>query len=257
MFDRQIVDLFLDKVPGLKTPLNILLTVFYLLALALLCGIFFLYTSRLGWYGSVLSQLVMALVVVVIGYIHIRTAAAYREKYTAMAYQHHFYHLMIPYLVTWYACFFHPVFVSGPLLFPWWLAIGIAVLLFALFLLSNLQIERAGFHMVTHGMNVFTIFPEEATVVYGEIYEFIRHPLYFSLTCGCFALALVRNNAAALVVAFLQLIPAYAIGYLEDRELVAREGDRHREYIAKTGAIFPRRNVTGFLKLLFKFGKKP
>ena len=60
------------------------------------------------------SQALMCLIVTAISAIHFVRARAYRKKYGAMAYRYFFYHLMIPYLVTWYACFFHPVFVSGP-----------------------------------------------------------------------------------------------------------------------------------------------
>jgi hypothetical protein len=105
--------------------------------------------------------------------------------------------------------------------------------------------------MVTHGMDVYTMFPEEATLVYGEIYGFIRHPLYLSLTCGCISLALFRNNAIALLTALLQLIPALVAGYWEDRELIARVGDRHREYIQRTAALIPLNRLGGFLKLVF------
>jgi protein-S-isoprenylcysteine O-methyltransferase Ste14 len=99
-------------------------------------------------------------------------------------------------------------------------------------------------------MDIYTVFPEEATVVYGKIYGYIRHPLYFSLICGCIGLAFISNNAVALVVAILQLIPVLAIGYLEDRELIEREGEVHRKYIQKTSALMPVKRFLSFLKLL-------
>ena len=38
--------------------------------------------------------------------------------------------------------------------------------------------------MVTHGMDLYTIFPEETKIVRGKIYGYIRHPLYFTLFFG-------------------------------------------------------------------------
>ena len=203
---------------------------------------------------KILSQLLMALIVTGVSYIHFRVVDGYRERYGALAYRYYFYHLMVPYLVTWYACFFHPLFVSGPALLPAWLAVGLGILCIVLMMLANSHIERAGFHMVTHGMDVYTVFPEETTVVYGEIYGFVRHPLYFALTFGCIGLGLLRNNPVALLVALLQLIPALAAGYLEDRELVERAGPEHEAYIAQTAMLVPIRRAGGFVRLLFSRG---
>jgi protein-S-isoprenylcysteine O-methyltransferase Ste14 len=250
MLDKQTVGVFVDKVPDLKSPWKVLLTVLYIFCLGALCAAFFFYMDRVAWYAPILSQFVMAIIVTAISNIHFKVVNGYREKYGSMAYRHYFYHLMLPYLVTWYACFFHPLFVSGQVLFPWWLAIGMGAVFLLLMMLTNLHIERAGFHVTTHGMDVYTVFPEEATVVYGEIYGYIRHPLYFALTCGCVGLGLLRNNAVALAVSLLQLIPALAAGYLEDKELVDRVGEEHKKYIKKTAALIPIRRLWDFLKLL-------
>jgi protein-S-isoprenylcysteine O-methyltransferase Ste14 len=255
MFDKQTIEVFVDKVPDLKSPGKVFLTVLYVLCLGALCAVFFFYVDRIAWYAPILSQLAMALIVTAISYIHFKVVDGYREKHGSLAYRYYFYHLMLPYLVTWYACFFHPLFVSGQVLLPWWLAIGLGVVFLLLTMLTNLHIERAGFHMTTHGMDVYTVFPDEATVVYGEIYGYIRHPLYFALTCGCIGLGLLRNNAVALVVSLLQLIPALAAGYMEDRELVNRIGEEHKKYIKQTATLIPVRRLWGFLKLLFFLGK--
>jgi protein-S-isoprenylcysteine O-methyltransferase Ste14 len=250
MFDKKLIEIFLQKVPDLRNPWKTIMTVGYLLILGVACGLFFYYIDRLAPYAAILSQLVMALVVWFIGYMHFKKAVEYREKYGGMAYRYLFYRWMIPYLVTWYACFFHPLFVDGTTLLPPWLAMPMGVLLLVVTVLANIHIERAGFFNVTHGMDIYTVFPEEATIVHGKIYGYIRHPLYFSLMCGSIGLALFRNNAVALVVALLQLIPALAIGYMEDKELIAREGDVHRKYIQDTSALIPINRFGGFLRLL-------
>ena len=195
----------------------------------------------------------MAIIVSVISYIHLKKANNFREKYDSLAYQHFFYRLMIPYLVTWYACFFHPLFISGLPLLPFWISIVICVIFIIMFAITEIHIERAGFMTITHGMDIYTIFPEEATIVRGEIYSFIRHPLYFSLTCGCFGLAFFKNNLIAIIAAFLQLIPCIISGILEDNELIKRTGEEHKEYIKNTSLLFPFRKPFKFLKLLFFF----
>jgi len=82
-------------------------------------------------------------------------------------------------------------------------------------------------------------------------YALCRHPLYFALSCGTFGLAFLANNWIALGAALLQLIPALCVGWMEDRELVGRTGRAHEEYIQTTGALLPKRDVLGFLRLLF------
>jgi protein-S-isoprenylcysteine O-methyltransferase Ste14 len=251
MFDKDSIDIFLNKVPDLRNPLKAFLTVVYVFFVALMCIIFFRTLNSLGLIAPIISQFVMALVVLIIAYLHFIKAPEYRVQYGALAYRFYFYRYMIPYLVTWYACFFHPLFVDGPKLLPNWLAITLGVLFLVLMFLTSIHIERAGFHTLTHGMDIYSVYPEEATVVRGEIYGYIRHPLYFALLCGGIGLAFFSNNWVALIVALLQLIPALGVGYMEDRELTLGEGERHRAYIKATSALLPFKNPVGFLNLLF------
>jgi protein-S-isoprenylcysteine O-methyltransferase Ste14 len=250
MFNKEVVEIFLNKVPDLRNPWKMFLTVGYVLILGILCSIFFYYIDHLVPYAAIFGQLVMALIVTIISYVHFKKASEYREKYGDLAYRYFFYHWMIPYLVTWYACFFHPLFVEGPPLLPVWLAIGMGVILLLVTLLTSIHIERAGFNNLTHGVDIYTVFPEEATVVHGKIYGYIRHPLYFSLMCVGVGLAFFSNNSIALAVAVLQLIPALVAGYMEDQELIEREGEVHKEYIQKTSALIPVNHFWNFLKLL-------
>jgi len=195
----------------------------------------------------------MSIIVVFIGYFHIKRAKHYRDKYGDLAYQKYFYRYMIPYLIIWYAVFFHPLFITGPILFPFWIALIPAIIFFIMFILVTIHIERAGFKTITHGMDIYTIFPEEATVVRGEIYAYIRHPLYLSLALGCFGLSFIANNYIALISAIIQLIPCIIVGKIEDKELIKRDGDKHLDYIQSTALLFPFTRIFGFLKLLFFF----
>lgn len=250
MFNREALRILLDKVPDLKSPLGILLTMLYTAFLVSLCVLFFTGVNRLGPYAPLASQLVMALITTGISYLHFKLVDGYRERYGPLAYRYYFYHLMLPYLVAWYACFFHPLFISGPALLPAWLAIALGAFLLLLVPITSVHIERAGFHMETHGLDVYTVFPGETAIVRGEIYAYIRHPLYFALSCGTLGLAFFANNWIALLAALMQLIPALFAARMEDRELVQRGGAAHEAYIRKTGTLLPRTDVMGFFRLL-------
>ncbi len=251
MFNKEAIEVLIGKVPALKSSWKAFVTVLYAACLAILCVLFFSYVDRLVWYAPLISQLMIALLTALIGYLHFQLVGWYRERYGPLAYQPYFYHLMMPYLVAWYACFFHPLFVDGPALLPPWLSIVLGAFFLVLCPITAFHIERAGFHVETHGLDLYTMFPEETAIVRGEIYGYIRHPLYFALTCGTFGLAFFANNWIALAAAFLQLIPALVVGWLEDRELIERDGQAHREYIRHTGALLPHRDVPGFFRLLF------
>lgn len=255
MFDQKDLAILLGKVPALRNPCKLLLTVLYLVALSAVCVLFFWLVNRRGGYAQLISQFVMALVTVALEIIHLRSTTAYRARYGDLAYQAHFYHLMLPILVTWYACCFHPAFIGGVPLLPPWLAVGLGILVLIPVPFAAIHIERAGFHTMTHGMDIYTIFPEETPVVHGAIYGYIRHPLYFTLTCMTFALAFFRNNPVSLLAAAFILVPALATGYLEDQELIGRYGDTHRSYIRKTSALIPFKHPVKFLKLLFFMGE--
>jgi protein-S-isoprenylcysteine O-methyltransferase Ste14 len=248
---QKEIGVFTRHVPALKKPWNVLLTVLYTIGLSVLCAAFFFFVDGIAWYGPMLSQLVMAVIVTLIGYFHFEVIQGYREKYGQLAYQVYFYHWIIPYLVTWYACLFHPLFIPGPALLPWWMAAALGGVFFVLSVLTTVHIKRSDFNMMTHGMDLYSVFPEKTAVVYGNIYSYIRHPLYFALSCACFAFGFFRNSAAALLAAALQLIPALAIGVMEDRELIRRAGEPQKAYIQETAVLFPIRRLWPFLKMLF------
>ncbi|MFX1265220.1 MAG: methyltransferase family protein [Promethearchaeota archaeon] len=253
MSDKKGVKILKEKVPDLQTSRGKILAAAYILVAFSGCLLFFLWIDSLVWYGPLVSQLSMALIGTAFSIAHFRTAARYRETYGDSAYRYHFYHYVIPILVTWYACCFHPLFVGGPELLHLWIAIFIGVLLLLMTILTEVQIEKSGFDVTTHGLDIFTIFPEETPPVHGEIYSFIRHPLYFSLLCLSLCLAFFRNNLMAVLVALIFLIPIVAAIYLEDRELVERYGDVHRDYIKRTAAIIPLKRPLGFLRLMVQF----
>ena len=249
---KENMRLFVDKVPVLRKPLFAILTVIYSLGIIGLMVLLFYFINQIAWWGPLLSQGIITIVVTIIGLVHFIFAPRFREKYGDLAYQKFFYIFMLPYLFTWYGCFFHPAFIQwGDKLLPIWAQAILAAFFILLMILTNLQIEKAGFSVVTHGMDVFSVFPEETTIVRGEVYSFIRHPLHFSLLMGGFAMGFISNTWVGLVMATFQLVPSIIIGLREDKELITRSGDDHKEYIKQTALLLPFRKLLGFIKLLF------
>ncbi len=255
MSEKRGFEYLKEKVPDLKTSRGKVLSGVYIFGIFGGCLLFFFWADSLVWYGPLISQLSIALIGTALSIAHLRVASRYREKYGALAYRYYFYHYIIPILATWYACCFHPLFIGGPQLLPWWIAIIIGLILLVLVFLTELQIEKSGFDVTTHGMDIFTIFPEETQPVHGEIYSYIRHPLYFALMCMSFCWAFFRNNLIGMLVALIFLFPMITAIYLEDNELIERYGEVHRNYIKRTGAIMPWRRPLGFFKQLLQFRK--
>lgn len=253
--------LFLKKVPALKNGGILILTLVYIIVLAGLAAVFLAFGNT--WFGNILDNwipvaklLIMSLIVCFISYLHLKKASHYRQKYKDKAYQYFFYTLMVPYLISWYALFFYPLFIKGPEMMQPVAACCIGGFLLLVMILISIQIERAGFSMVTHGMDIFTVFPEETPAVRGEIYSVVRHPLYISLVCGAVGLALIfGNNIYALSAALLNFVPGLFSGFLEDKELKERYGSAHMNYIKKSNALVPFKHPLRFWQILFSFKK--
>ena len=250
---KEEFDIFLKKVPALRSTGKIILTLLYIFGLIGLLIVYHYFFNPIFWFMPIVNQSLITVFVIIIAYFHLKIAKSYRKKYGERAYQPYFYRYIIPLLVFWYDLFFHPLFIGGTTILPFLISICFAVFFIIMFILVSIHIERAGFKVITHGIDIYTIFPEETTIVRGEIYGYIRHPLYLSLTCGCFGLAFIANNLIAIVAALIQLIPCILVGKMEDKELIKRDEASHREYITSTALIFPFRRILGFFKLLFLF----
>ena len=102
--------LFLEKVPILRKWQYAVLTILYMICLIAISVLFFYFVNRVEWWGPLLSQAIMSVIVCIIGLLHFGYAQIYRKKYQDLAYQRFLYVFILPYLVTWYALFFHPAF---------------------------------------------------------------------------------------------------------------------------------------------------
>jgi len=185
-----------------------------------------------------------------------KNARIYREKYGDQAYRFFFFRFIMPIFATYYACIFHPLLVNGGALFPFWLAVVIGVFLISFKPLTALHIKKSGFDNIGHGLGIYTVYPEEGTGVFSEIYFYIRHPMYLGSFCAALGFAFFRNNTLALFTALIFLIPLISKIRFEDEEMIGRFGEEHRKYIKSTGAMFPKPKKLGkFLKLMFFWGK--
>ena len=250
---KQAYDLLRRKVPELGSPWKALLILALSLAGFGVCMAFFLCFDRALPWGSLISQFVVALVATGLSYRHYSRADHYQATHSVLAYRHSLYNYVIPILVTWYACCFHPLLIGGPPLLPRWLALIIGALFLAMVPLTRVHLNRAGVELTTQGTDILTVLADEERPLRGEIYGYIRHPLYFALVCCALGCGWLRNNLLALLAALMVLVPVLVAVMLEDRQLVARYGEAQQRYIRQTGALFPRRDLAGFVKLFFLF----
>ena len=244
-------ELLKEKVPEFGTPWKCVVIFIFWFFLFFLCMLFFLWFDSLVWYGPLISQLIIASICSVFSYGHMKNAKKYREKYGQLAYRYFFFHFIMPIFITYYSCVFHPLLVGGDLILPYWLAIIIGAFLFLFRPLTAIHIKHSGFDNVGHGLGIYTVFPEEGTVVSSKIYSFIRHPIYLGSFCAALGFGFIRNNLIAIFTALIFLIPIYIETRLEDKELIKRFGEEHINYIKNTSALFPRKKIIKFLKFLF------
>ena len=242
------------KVPELGSRRQSAIVLLAWLGLFSVCLSFFIWFDRLAWYAPLVSQSIMALVCCMFIYGHMRNAAEYRQRYGTLAYRYFFFHFIMPLFATWYACILHPLLVDGAQMLPWWLAIPLGVILLSLRFITAQHIRKSGFDNIGHGLGIYTVFPDEGNPVHGEIYSYIRHPMYLGSLGAALAFGLFRNNPVSLLTALIFLAPVLVASWIEDRELVRRAGDVHQEYLRKTDMIFPRNNIGKFLKLIFSMG---
>ena len=250
---RQAYDLLRSRVPDFRNPWKGLFVLGVSLAAFGVCmGLFLLFDSLFP-YGALVSQASVALAGAALAYRYYRRPERYqgedeRESYRLILYRH-----VIPILVTWYVCCFHPLLIAGPRLLPRWLALILGALLLAIVPLTRLHLNRASPSAAGGGMDLFGSFGQQGTPARGGIYAYIRYPLHFALVCCSLGCGFLRNNLAALLASLLTFAPPFVAARLEDQELVRRYGELQRRYLDQTGALLPWRDPLGFLRHLFLF----
>jgi protein-S-isoprenylcysteine O-methyltransferase Ste14 len=219
--------------------------------------IFFWWFDRLLWYGIFISQSIASLIASVFIYCFTTMANKYKKKYEELAYRYFFFHIVLLMLITGNAGIFHVLIVEGPALLPLWLSIPFGIFFILMRFLFEWHLRNSGFNEIGHGLGIYMLFPEDGTQVKSEIYSFIRHPMYAGDFCLSIGFAFLRNNLFAFLIALIAFIPFVVAMKFEDKELIKRFGETHKQYIKETGAIVPKFGKFGkFLKFLFSTEKK-
>jgi len=233
--------------------------VIFTIAILVFLGImlFFWWFDSLVWYGAIISQLVFCVITIIFFYGFATKAGTYRKKYGDQAYRYFFFYYVVPVLITGNAGIFHTLLIAGPALLPLWVAIALGIFFVLLRFLLERHLRTAGFDEIAHGLGIYMVFPEEGISVHSDIYSYIRHPMYtgdFFLALG---LAFFKNTLLGFCIALLAFLPFLIGAKLEDRELLKRFGEPHRQYIQTTPAFFPHLRKAGkFFRFLFSKGKK-
>ena len=82
--------------------------------------------------------------------------------------------------------------------------------------------------------------PDHALVQHGP-YRWVRHPLYTTGSLLLLALGLMLASWVVLALALAAFLTfRFVVVPIEERELVAKFGDRYRAYARETGAMTPR-----------------
>ncbi|MBY8985994.1 MAG: isoprenylcysteine carboxylmethyltransferase family protein [Candidatus Lokiarchaeota archaeon] len=246
-----------EKVPEFRSPLKIIIIITIGLLIFLGIMIFFWWFDRLLWYGIFISQSIISLIASGFIYCFTTLADKYKKKYGELAYRYFFFHIVIFMLITGNAGIFHVLIVEGSLLLPLWFAIIFGMFFIFMRFLFEWHLRNSGFNEVGHGLGIYMLFPEEGTRIKSEIYSFIRHPMYAGDLCLAIGFAFLKNNLFAFLIALIAFIPYVVAIKCEDKELIKRFGEKHKQYIKETGAIIPHLKKLGkFLKYLFSKEKK-
>ncbi|NVM46919.1 MAG: hypothetical protein HWN79_18590 [Candidatus Lokiarchaeota archaeon] len=250
-------NLLKEKVPEFRSSLKT--TIIIIIGLVIFLGImiFFWWFDGLLWYGIFISQSITTLIASVFIYRFTTMADKYKKKYGELAYRYYFFHIVLIMLITGNVGIFHVLIVTGPVLLPLWLAIVLAVIFILMRFLFELHLRNSGFNEIGHGLGIYMLFPEEGHRIKSDIYSFIRHPMYAGDLCLALGFAFLKNNLFAFLIALIAFIPFVVAIKCEDKELIKRFGENHKQYIKETGAIVPHLKDLGkFLKFLFSKEKK-
>ena len=250
-------NLLKEKVPEFRSSLKIMIIITIGLLIFLSIMIFFWWFDGLLWYGIFISQSIITLLASVLIYFFTTMADKYKKKYGELAYRYFFFHIVILMLITGNAGIFHVLIVEGPALLPLWLAIVFGIFFILMRFLFELHLRNAGFDEIGHGLGIYMLFPEEGHQINSDIYSFVRHPMYAGDLYLALGFAFLKNNLFAFLIALIAFIPFVVAIKCEDKELIKRFGENHKQYIKETGAIIPHLKDLGkFLKFLFSKEKK-
>lgn len=137
-------------------------------------------------------------------------------------------------VVNYVVYFFFPLDIGLPLTLPWdyWLSVLLAAL-----------ISIPAMYLMIRGMKdagTETIAPQKDTVLYGGIYERMRHPQALGEGFMWFPFALLLNSPFLVLYSFVFIPIMYLFCIFEERDLLIRFGSDYADYKKRVG-ILPKR----------------
>jgi protein-S-isoprenylcysteine O-methyltransferase Ste14 len=137
-------------------------------------------------------------------------------------------------VVNYVVYFFFPLSIGLPLTLPWdyWVSVLLAVM-----------ISIPAMYLMIRGMKdagTETIAPQKETVLYGGIYERLRHPQALGEGFMWFPFALLLNSPFLVLYSFVFIPIMYLFCIFEERDLIVRFGSEYAEY-KKRVSILPKR----------------
>jgi protein-S-isoprenylcysteine O-methyltransferase Ste14 len=96
------------------------------------------------------------------------------------------------------------------------------------------------FHTLGHNLTDTVVTRQNASLVTGGPYRWVRHPMYVALMLAVIANTLVADNAYFAVIGAAAVLVVVARTRIEERNLVARFGPDYENYMAGTGRFMPK-----------------
>jgi protein-S-isoprenylcysteine O-methyltransferase Ste14 len=96
-----------------------------------------------------------------------------------------------------------------------------------------------GFYILKKHGKADTNFENTSVVVKESIYEYIRHPLYFSLFLVGTGVMIKDPQPAQLVLGFVNLVAVYLTALIEEKEMISKFGNQYSEYMKETKMFIP------------------
>ncbi len=121
-----------------------------------------------------------------------------------------------------------------------WISVALGLALYLVALRIEIRCRRHLSLGTLIGLPEISPSKHGAKLLTRGIYAQVRHPRYLSVLIGTAAFALVVNYTGILVLALLTVPLIYLITVLEERELVARFGQRYRLYRQRVPRLIPR-----------------
>ncbi|MDD5236728.1 MAG: methyltransferase [Candidatus Omnitrophica bacterium] len=173
----------------------------------------------------------------------------YLKQHGRAAYRVAAFKFLLPYGALWLAAVTMPLWAPGERairLFPFSI-IGLVVLVAGFFLMRKI-LNVFGIDRLIY---LYTYFPEDATIVKLEIFEFIRHPAYAAWIYFGAAFFLIRGSWASLLCLAINFIAIYIVARAEEGDIIKDFKGDYYAYQNSVPCFFPKRPLA-FVKFIFK-----